>query len=139
MPEAPGRLRSQQLCFQTWGFWGPPVVPVSGSAPLDRQGSLDSPTDANRSNLPIPRPVKSNEAAKPTIYPSSTAKAACLPGLTTAQFTPPLNEFLQEPGCPNFPPRFTQMYYLLSSLSPNLFAPTSHYPSDTSLDALGAV
>lgn len=43
---------------------------------LQRPGSLDSSTAANRSNRPLPRQMKSNKAAKSTTYPSSPAESA---------------------------------------------------------------
>lgn len=68
---------------------------MSGSPPSERPGSLDSPTVANRSNLPIPRQMKSNKAAKSTTIPSAWAKAKqalqAIPTITiTAALTLPL-------------------------------------------------
>lgn len=42
---------------------------MSGSPPSERPGSLDSSTDANRSNLPIPRQMKSNRLLSPQLIP----------------------------------------------------------------------
>lgn len=84
---------------------------MSGSPPLERPGSLDSFTDANRSNLPILKQMKSNKAAKSTTYPSSQAKAksAFLAIVTIkATLALPLREFLEQ--LRNISPSFSKIY-----------------------------
>lgn len=93
---------------------------MSGSPPSERPGSLDSSTDANRSNLPIPRQMKSNKAAKSTTYPSSWAKAkSALQAIPTimAALTLPLREFFEE----------------LGTISPSLLPLLANIPSLSSL------
>lgn len=86
----------------SWTLSDLAVVPVGRCQALHHQRDQDlqtAPTDANRSNLPIPRHMKSNKAAKSTTYPSSWAKAKsalqAIPTITAA-LTLPLRELFEE-------------------------------------------
>lgn len=101
---------------------------MSGSPPLERPGSLDSFTDANRSNLPILKQMKSNKAAKSTTYPSSQAKAksAFLAIVTIkATLALPLREFLEQ--LRTISPSFSKIYLLANVPSPSSLSPKFHF------------